>query len=135
VVDHTLTQSPSSLFLRILYTHKTWYWCKTIVRCIISKANQTSFEWGTRASNKRLDFVVSKPYMIKTLIYNTTCKNYARITTCSRHIIKCKNDHSSEKQRRATTIELWRASHVERTQEFHNRKQKKRIRSKEELHQ
>lgn len=103
--------------------------------CIISKANQTSFEGSTEVSNKRLDFVVSKPYIIKPEIYNTTCKNYVRITTCNGHIIKCKNDHSSEEQRRATTIELWGASHVERTQELHNQKKKKKIRSKEKLHQ
>lgn len=96
VVNHALTQSPSSLVLRISYTHEIWYWCKTIVWCIVSKTNQTSFGGGIGALDRRSNFVVSKPCKIKPWICNTTCKNCARITTYNDHIVKCKENHSLE---------------------------------------
>lgn len=96
VVDHVLTQLQSSLVLIISYTHEIWYWCKTIVWCILSKPNQTSSRGGIKALDKRSNFPMSKPCIIKPWICNITCKNGARITTCNERIVKCKENHTSE---------------------------------------
>ncbi len=76
---------------------------------IVSKAEQTSFEGGIGASDRRSNFVVPKPCKIKPWSCNITCKNCARRTTCNGRIVKCRNDHSSKeihiwKEHRSSTI-------------------------------
>ncbi len=129
---------------------------KLLCDALFQKQAKHLLEEALEFQTKRFNFAMSKLYKIKPWIYKITCKNCARRTTCNGCIMKCRDNHNSQKlgtqkehmsskiENKKNEIQKQRGATWTKIEKLHMWKEhrsciiknkKMKVRNKEELHE